>query len=444
MNSVSSTPWTKTVEENKVKYKFFSEEQKDQPLINKVTIKSQYGMDKIVLTGQGTAAIYNLIKKSLDKKYTDIMGPISLVNKDIWISVRNIHSENPEALRPTLDKIYQVIESLFPHFNQLKDEIDTTIVSFGNKKGLNYFSKKSIDKSVVNFNRINQVNINFTDLDKLINSFKLSEKPIIENPISRKQYWLSYMEGKVRKFKSITRPNPLPCTGCWGVKQNTNCLQSFQIEKIKEDLSKLSIANSRFLVEYEEGDWGDWWDYPREKWSPNANTVRDLWGPIFLEQDKKSDDSENGFARSQSTSDRAIGRIIGFSCNDPNSPLSNIFFVKQRCESTSIAITLFAKEDKLNEFQEWLKSIGVLPLAEQPSFSFDDYLTKNLDKAGLYKPAAFYDSNRGIFGSIISENIERLRMVLTEYNYQIEDSFSYAFNNICNAQTGVAPFSLPD
>lgn len=140
----SSSLWAKTVESTGVKYKFMGAEQR--PAISEIAVNNQCGMHTIVLAGQDTATIYDLIKKSLHEKYTDTLGPISLVNKDIWIRARNIHSENPEALRPILDKIYQVIEPLFPHFNQVKEEIDHTLISFGNTEGLNYFSKKTINQ----------------------------------------------------------------------------------------------------------------------------------------------------------------------------------------------------------------------------------------------------------------------------------------------------------
>ena len=147
-----------------------------------------------------------------------------------------------------------------------------------------------------------------------------------------------------------------------------------------------------------------------------------------MKKDEARSDPYNGYP-SHGNANRCIERMMGFSRNNPESPLGGVYFTKERGGWTFITMTLFAQEGKLDEFQAWLKATGLNPSG------MSDIPTQD---------STFNYSKRGIFGSAESKDIERLRKIITEHSYQIEPSFAIAFNNICNSQTGIAPLYLPD
>lgn len=419
--------------------------------IQQVSIDEGYGLDKIVLTGQRQRIwqLYKEIKESVDPKYTQLLtGTISMLVSDIWICCNAMYRNYPRELDELLEKIYGIINREMPHFSEISEKINNELISLGKRRGIAYFHQinPSQNETCAKFTP-NSLNL-LTSQSRFLTSILLenSSEQIVKSAQSTptKNYWLSYMQDKIERFRTVSRPNPLPCTGCWGVKQNSCCLSGQLLTQIKEKVSLLEIQTPKPLIEYEEGDWGDWSGYPRDKWSSMANQARNLWGPVFLAEDRSSDDVYNGCNLSAKDSDEAVGRIMGFSCNDDKSPLRGIYFLKQRCTSTSIAITLFANEVMKDEFESWLMKTELLPIVQPVKITGDEYLRHGGDKAAFYKPARFFEKERGIFATIVMEDIERLRMIFVEHCYQIEPAYEYAFNNICNAQTGVAPYRMPD
>ena len=121
--------WERSVNNNLIIYDLISE---DKKCVDKVMIDNTFEMSVINFIGNGTESLYELFKKNLDEELTHfIRGDVKLVNKDIWIVVKNIYSKNAEYFKNVLDKICAIVAKELPIFSDVIPKITEDLENLG-------------------------------------------------------------------------------------------------------------------------------------------------------------------------------------------------------------------------------------------------------------------------------------------------------------------------